>query len=69
MFSNMYYIVAIENMSTYANIIFQRCNEELMKIALVNHGPIAVGFQVYGDFHNYGGGVYHHVGEKPLDFY
>ena len=39
-----------------------------MKIALVDHGPIAVGFQVLGDFQNYGGGIYHHVGEKLIDF-
>jgi cathepsin C len=39
-------------------------NEPLMRLALVNGGPIAVGFEVYDDFMNYGSGIYHHTGLK-----
>jgi len=40
------------------------CNEELMKDALVNYGPMGVSYYVYDDFHNYGGGIYHHTDFK-----
>ena len=39
------------------------CNEELMRIELVKNGPISVAFEVYSDFFNYKGGIYHHTGE------
>ena len=32
-----------------------------MRLALVNNGPIAIGFQVYNDFMSYKSGVYHHT--------
>lgn len=35
-----------------------------MKISLVENGPIAVAFEVYDDFFNYKGGIYHHTGLK-----
>lgn len=38
------------------------CNEELMRLALVHGGPVAVGFEVYPDFQMYQGGVYRHTG-------
>ena len=34
------------------------------KYYLANHGPLVVGFMVYEDFDNYGGGVYRHVTGK-----
>ncbi|XP_027236340.1 dipeptidyl peptidase 1 [Penaeus vannamei] len=40
------------------------CNEELMLQALVETGPISVSFEVYDDFRNYNGGIYHHTGLK-----
>ncbi|KAH7940356.1 hypothetical protein HPB52_023543 [Rhipicephalus sanguineus] len=36
-------------------------NEEVMRLALVHGGPIAVGFEVYPDFQAYSGGVYQHT--------
>lgn len=33
-----------------------------MKLELVRNGPVAVSFEVYPDFHQYRGGVYHHTG-------
>jgi cathepsin C len=32
-----------------------------MRLALVQNGPIAVNFEVYSDFSQYSGGVYHHT--------
>jgi len=46
----------------YIGGFYGACNEEAMKIALVEHGPLAVSFQVYGDFMSYKGGIYHHTG-------
>lgn len=40
------------------------CNEALMRISLVRNGPVAVSFEVYDDFLNYQGGIYHHTAEK-----
>ena len=34
-----------------------------MRIELVKNGPISVAFEVYSDFFNYKGGIYHHTGE------
>nr|XP_054751557.1 dipeptidyl peptidase 1-like isoform X2 [Lytechinus pictus] len=48
----------------YIGGFYGACNEELMRLALVKNGPIAVGFEVYGDFMSYKGGVYHHTGIK-----
>lgn len=39
-----------------------RCNEDLMKMELVTNGPMAVSFEVYSDFQQYKGGIYHHTG-------
>lgn len=33
-----------------------------MKMELVANGPIAVSFEVYNDFSQYKGGIYHHTG-------
>ena len=41
---------------------FGGCNEEEMKLALVKGGPLIVGLEVYNDFLQYKGGVYHHTG-------
>ena len=46
----------------YIGGFYGACNEDLMKIALVNNGPIAVSFEVYDDFFNYKSGIYHHTG-------
>lgn len=39
---------------------------ELMQQELVNHGPLAVSFEVYDDFLHYSGGVYTHSATKGL---
>ena len=33
-----------------------------MMLELVRNGPFAVSFEVYNDFFNYHGGIYHHTG-------
>lgn len=40
------------------------CNEAIMKIELVKNGPLVVAFEVYDDFFNYKGGIYHHTFTK-----
>ncbi len=35
-----------------------------MRISLVQNGPIAVSFEVYDDFLNYHGGIYHHTNTR-----
>jgi len=44
----------------YVGGYYGACNEELMKISLVNSGPLSVSFEVYPDFMHYSGGVYYH---------
>jgi cathepsin C len=46
----------------YIGGYYGACNEELMRLALVNNGPLAVSFEVYDDFMNYKSGIYHHTG-------
>ncbi|CAL1287410.1 unnamed protein product [Larinioides sclopetarius] len=46
----------------YVGGFFGGCNEELMKLDLVNNGPLTVAFEVYPDFQLYSGGIYHHTG-------
>ncbi|XP_046575275.1 dipeptidyl peptidase 1-like [Haliotis rubra] len=46
----------------YIGGYYGACNEKLMKIALVENGPVAVGFEVYKDFQAYKGGIYHFTG-------
>ncbi|GFT78852.1 dipeptidyl peptidase 1 [Nephila pilipes] len=46
----------------YVGGFYGGCNEELMKIDIVENGPVTVAFQVYPDFMLYKGGVYHHTG-------
>ncbi|WAR25374.1 CATC-like protein [Mya arenaria] len=46
----------------YIGGFYGACNEDLMRINLVKNGPMAVAFEVYNDFFNYKGGVYHHTG-------
>jgi len=46
---------------SYVGGYFGGCNEEKMKQALVNNGPLAVAFEVYSDFMMYKSGVYHHT--------
>jgi len=48
----------------YVGGYYGATNEPLMRLALVNNGPVAVGFEVYDDFMNYARGVYHHTGVK-----
>nr|ACG60902.1 cathepsin C [Penaeus chinensis] len=48
----------------YVGGYYGACNEELMLQALVEKGPLPVGYMVYDDFYNYGGGIYHHTGFK-----
>uniref|UniRef100_A0A8C4NCA9 Dipeptidyl peptidase 1 n=1 Tax=Eptatretus burgeri TaxID=7764 RepID=A0A8C4NCA9_EPTBU len=46
----------------YVGGFYGACNEALMRLDLVNNGPVVVGFQVYDDFRYYSGGVYIHTG-------
>ncbi|XP_054829743.1 dipeptidyl peptidase 1 [Eublepharis macularius] len=46
----------------YVGGFYGGCNEALMKLELVKNGPMAVCFQVFPDFPNYRGGIYHHTG-------
>jgi len=48
----------------YVGGYYGACNEPLMRLALVNNGPLAVGFEVYDDFQAYKGGIYHHTGVR-----
>lgn len=48
----------------YVGGFYGACNEVLMRLELVNNGPIAVGFEVYNDFVNYKSGIYHHTGKQ-----
>ncbi|XP_076448030.1 dipeptidyl peptidase 1-like [Babylonia areolata] len=53
-----YYATKYEYIGGY----YGGCNEELMRLALYENGPLAVGFEVLDDFMNYKGGIYHHTG-------
>ncbi|PAA92785.1 hypothetical protein BOX15_Mlig013103g1, partial [Macrostomum lignano] len=46
----------------YVGGYYGACSEEAMRIALVNHGPLSVSFEVYSDFLHYRGGIYRHTG-------
>ncbi|NXF59969.1 CATC peptidase, partial [Ciccaba nigrolineata] len=46
----------------YVGGFYGGCNEALMKLELVLHGPMAVAFEVYNDFMLYKEGIYHHTG-------
>uniref|UniRef100_A0A8C4N5A2 Dipeptidyl peptidase 1 n=1 Tax=Eptatretus burgeri TaxID=7764 RepID=A0A8C4N5A2_EPTBU len=46
----------------YVGGFYGACNEALMRLDLINNGPVVVGFQVYDDFMYYSSGVYHHTG-------
>lgn len=46
----------------YIGGYYGACNEPLMMLELVKNGPIGVAFEVYQDFFNYKGGIYHHTG-------
>ncbi|XP_012659290.1 dipeptidyl peptidase 1 [Otolemur garnettii] len=46
----------------YVGGFYGGCNEALMKLELVHHGPMAVAFEVYDDFLHYHRGIYHHTG-------
>lgn len=48
----------------YVGGFYGACNEELMKMSLVESGPLSVSFEVEDDFMHYAGGVYHHTGNK-----
>ncbi|KAM5245518.1 dipeptidyl peptidase 1 [Ctenodactylus gundi] len=48
----------------YVGGFYGGCNEALMKLELVRHGPLAVAFEVQDDFLHYRGGIYHHTGLK-----
>lgn len=57
------YIFTINSTFTFFNEFISSfsCNEELMMKNLVENGPIAVSFMVYGDFMHYKGGIYQHT--------
>lgn len=46
----------------YVGGFYGGCNEALMKLELVKHGPMAVAFEVHDDFLHYHSGIYHHTG-------
>ncbi|XP_043928142.1 dipeptidyl peptidase 1 [Protopterus annectens] len=46
----------------YVGGFYGACNEALMKVELIRHGPLSVAFEVYDDFLLYRGGIYHHTG-------
>lgn len=46
----------------YLGGYYGACNEQLMRLELHRHGPMAVSFQVYNDFMHYRSGIYHHSG-------
>ncbi|XP_006013218.1 dipeptidyl peptidase 1 [Latimeria chalumnae] len=46
----------------YVGGFYGACNEGLLKLELVENGPIAIAFEVYADFLQYSGGIYHHTG-------
>lgn len=46
----------------YIGGFYGACNEALMRIELVENGPMAVAFEVYNDFFHYKSGIYHHTG-------
>ena len=48
----------------YVGGYFGACSESAMLTELVKNGPIAVAFEVYGDFGHYRSGIYHHVVEE-----
>lgn len=50
----------------YVGGYYGACNEPAMMEAVYERGPVAVGFEVYGDFMNYQSGVYHHVFNESL---
>lgn len=45
----------------YIGGFYGGCNEELMKIDLIENGPLTVAFQVYPDFMLYKSGIYQHT--------
>ncbi|KAG8227420.1 hypothetical protein J437_LFUL000429 [Ladona fulva] len=47
---------------SYVGGYYGGSNEENMMLALVENGPVAVGFMVYPDFKQYSGGVYQYTG-------
>lgn len=51
----------------YVGGYYGACNEELMKMSLVQSGPLSVSFEVYSDFMHYSGGVYYHTDELLQD--
>lgn len=57
----------------YVGGYYGACNEELMKMSLVQSGPLSVSFEVYSDFMHYSGGVYYHdeelLGDVPPNKY
>ncbi len=46
----------------YVGGFYGACNELEMLLEVFKNGPVAVGFEVYNDFFNYKGGIYHHTG-------
>ncbi|XP_029025992.1 dipeptidyl peptidase 1 [Betta splendens] len=46
----------------YVGGFYGGCSEAAMMMELVKNGPMAVAFEVYPDFLNYKGGIYHHTG-------
>lgn len=48
----------------YVGGFYGSCSEALMRIELFKNGPLVVAFEVYDDFFNYAGGIYHHTFER-----
>lgn len=45
----------------YVGGFYGACNEPVMRAELVKNGPVAISFEVYGDFMQYKSGIYHHI--------
>lgn len=52
---------------SYVGGYYGASNEELTMLELLHRGPMSVSFEVYEDFHNYAGGIYHHTGIRRFN--
>ena len=53
--------------TSYVNI--NVANNDNLKSALVEHGPVEVGMKVYSDFYAYSGGIYSHTSGNSSDYH
>ncbi len=58
-----FYVSKYEYLGGY----YGACNEDLMRHELVANGPFSIAFEVYADFFQYTGGIYHHITDLKDD--